>query len=645
MANQLTPGGKLVEDARSDKRLREPMATFDSASLGKNPLGLGPLQTRTDIQRVVGDLTAPLKSRTSPGGARVRLGSTGAHFSQQAVDLEGFARPLYGIVPLVVGGGTFDGWDRVCAGLTTGTDPASDEYWGPVERDIDQRMVEQASIGLALAFCPEHTWEKIDEMARRRLVNWLTGIFDYEPGQNNWQFFRILVALGLERVGAAFPKDQVKRSLDRIDSYRRGEHWYTDGESGNIDYYIPMAFHTYGLFYAAAERSLGLGDPARAEQYRDRADGFAADFRHWFAPDGAAIPFGRSLTYRFAMSSFWGALAWADVESSVPWGEAKGHSLRNLRWWSDKAICESDGVLSVGYTYANRVLCESYNSPGSPYWSMKAFAGLAAPVDHPYWSEPELPSPKLETPVTLSDAGWVVARDDHQSVVLVAQPALAIEFPEQGAAKYRKFAYSSVFGFSGDIGDSFGSLVTDSTLAFTDVEGNRRVRLGVEAAGVEDAMAWSTWHPWPDVRVNTVCWAITGSIHGRLHQVTTGRSLKSVESGFAVGYTPGSDVLWTAGAPNDLRARLTTEHGTSALFDLPEYGTFRKGAVRSVAVNANLMRPNAATPTLYARLDAGTHRLGALVFASPVDPIPEARPSVPPSVLRMLDELVSRDQS
>lgn len=37
-------------------------------------------------------------------------------------------------------------------------------------------------------------------------------------------------------------------------------------------------------------------DPKRAEEYRDRGRKYALDFVHYMAPNGHAIPFGRSLT-------------------------------------------------------------------------------------------------------------------------------------------------------------------------------------------------------------------------------------------------------------------------------------------------------------------------------------------------------------
>ena len=114
-----------------------------------NPLAGNPLATRDDVQQAVRDLVEPILPHLSPGGARARLGSGAALFPQRVAELEGYARPLYGIVPLVAGGGRFDHWDRWCEGLANGTDPSHPEYWGPVVGDTDQRMVEMAAIGWA----------------------------------------------------------------------------------------------------------------------------------------------------------------------------------------------------------------------------------------------------------------------------------------------------------------------------------------------------------------------------------------------------------------------------------------------------------------------------------------------------------------
>ena len=176
-----------------------------------------------------------------------------------------------------------------------------------------------------------------------------------------------------------------------------------------------------------------------------------------------------------------------------------------------------------------------------------------------------------------------------------------------------------------------------SLLAFTGAGGRRRVRLGSERAGVEDGMAWSTWRPWPDVRIDTVCVAVDGAWHLRLHRIRTARRIHTIESGFALAYTPvrlAPDPA-TARAEIDLAA-LRTKYGCSALVGLSGE---RDGAVRPLAVNANLMHPNTAVPVLSRSLEAGDHRLSCAVFASPAEDLPDGRPAVSPAAEAMLERI------
>lgn len=56
------------------------------------------------------------------------------------------------------------------------------------------------------------------------------------------------------------------------------------------------------------------------------------------------------------MVSFWGALAYADVELPAPltWGTVKGIVMRHLRWWQTQHdMWSPSGTLTIGYSYPN----------------------------------------------------------------------------------------------------------------------------------------------------------------------------------------------------------------------------------------------------------------------------------------------------
>lgn len=110
----------------------------------------------------------------------------------------------------------------------------------------------------------------------------------------------------------------------------------------------------------------------------------AKQYIYWFDDKGRALVYGRSLTYRFAQAAFWSACIYADVPV-FSHGIIKGIIVRHFEEWFSHPITDNGGVLTIGYRYTNLHMSESYNSPGSPYWSLKAFILLALPGNHPFW--------------------------------------------------------------------------------------------------------------------------------------------------------------------------------------------------------------------------------------------------------------------
>ncbi|MGH8777271.1 MAG: DUF2264 domain-containing protein [Jiangellaceae bacterium] len=577
---------------------------------GTNPLAGNELRSREDLQRALLDLYAPLTERFSPAGARVRLGLTAAHFSQAAAELEGFARPLWGLVPLVAGDGTVD-LTTYRRGLASGSDPNHPEFWGRPGPG-DSRLVEMAAIGLGLAMTPEHVWDPLDASARTHLARWLGLINEVELPVNNWMFFRVLVNLGLRRTGSAYDPEAMHAALGRLETCYLGAGWYSDGLTARRDYYVSFAMHFYGLIYATLA---GQDDPARAERFRERAATFARDFARWFAPDGSALPFGRSLTYRFAQGAFWGALAFADVEA-LPWGQVKGLALRHLRWWSRQPIADATGVLSVGYAYPNLTMSEDYNSPGSPYWAFKFFLPLAVSPSHPFWQAEEERPPADAAVHDQGHAGMVVCRH-HDGHVVALSGGQHASWVRHGAEKYAKFAYSTAFAFSVPAARrGLEQGAHDSMLALSD-DGSTHwtVREEPEQAAILDGhVLYSRWRPWPDVEVET--WLVPSlPWHVRLHRLRTGRTLASAEGGFAVS-RDGDDHPDRPGEERagDGWALAAYPGGVSGVRDLDGR---RVGLVVRAYPNTNLLAPRTALPTLLAEHAPGEHWLLCAVLGLP----------------------------
>lgn len=573
---------------------------------------------RDEMLAYATELAGALPPYASAGGARIRLGVNIAHHDDTAADLEGYARPLWGLAPLAAGGGDFAHWDTWVRGLAAGTDPGHPEYWGAPE-GIDQRTVESAALGFALALAPDRLWDPLSGAQKDRAGAWLSRFLDARTPDNNWNFFPVMVSLGLDRVGYAHDRDARHARLDRLESYALADGWYCDGPTEQRDYYIPWAMHFYGLIYAALA---GEQDRARTARFRQRAGEFALGFRHWFAADGSAVPYGRSLTYRFAQGSFWGALAYADLDV-LPAGEVKGLLMRHLRWWRDRSAATSPGgLLSIGYGYPQPAVAEQYNGPASPYWAMKAFLPLALPAAHPLWTAQEQPLP-ADLPDTLVQppAGAVLLRSGGDVTLLSGRQHNP--WARGGSAKYAKFAYSTRFGFSlpaGELGLVHGAY--DSVLAVSDDAGDEPVHFRVreacedpaagEAEGAgDDGTVRSTWRPWPDVEITT--WLTAAAPwHLRTHRIRTGRALHTAEGGFAVDRDGGTTAREEAAG----RAMATGAAGDlSALVDLDPHSP-REGRVIEVLPGTNVLARRTALPTLLTRLDPGEHWLRCAVLGA-----------------------------
>ncbi|MDR0623675.1 MAG: DUF2264 domain-containing protein [Treponema sp.] len=588
--------------------------------------GSNPLISRSDLERSLIGLLAPLKEHAVPGG--YYLGNAGAHYSPRTALMEGWSRTLWGIAPLMAGGGACPDLDSVLAVLRQGVDPASPGYWGECG-DRDQMLVEMAALALSLIIARRFFWDPLDREEQRRLHAWLSAIEQRELPANNWHFFRILVCAAFRALGLPVNEAAEKESFDLVESCYRGEGWYQDGAGGAYDFYNPMGFHFYGLLYA---KLAGAGDSERAARYIERARLFTQKFVSWFREDGSVVPYGRSLTYRFAPVSLFSACAFAGVDV-LPWGALKGLILRNMRWWFSRPILDNGGILSVGYGYPNLVMADTYNSPGSPYWGLKAYLALALGEDHPFWQSEEAPLPEIPgggaEVQTDPVPGFIVTRtpEDVQILNPGQYPGFDMNHPAQ---KYGKFAYSARFGFCVSLSSyNIEKTGCDSMLMVSSGDGYWRERRQVKGREAGSNWTRSVWNPWPNVEIVTTLVSL-GAWHIRVHRIQSGRALETVEGGFALRrYEPAAagqipqaalPVCNTAGSEREALAAFPWGASRiAALEPAPEGG--RKGSLLFPAPNLNIQDPAVVIPVLEGKLEPGITILASAVRAGDRDAV------------------------
>lgn len=626
---------------------------------------------REDIETASKALVRALEPYFSSGNARVKLPlCSGAHFDESAAQLEGFARPIWAVAGALTKSENDTKSElksyseRLIEGITHGVDPEHPEYWGTIG-DWDQRMVEAEPISFALLIAPATFFDPLSEQTRSNLREWLSGLNDKVMPVNNWRWFRIFSNLALNR-RCGLPAETTQAYIDAdfevLDKFDIGNGWSADGIWKNdklpgheaygrqADYYSgSFALQFSQLLYCIiAEDS----DPDRVSRYRGQAREFASQFWRFFDENGAAIPFGRSLTYRFAMGAFYAAFALAkcyDSSSSYTCvGFVKGMLLRHLRWWAKHSdhIFATDGTLTIGYLYPNMFMCENYNSPQSPYWSMKSFVVLALGADDEFWTASEIPHPLSIESVENSPVYGIEllpapcqilcnhSLGQHHFMLSSGQ---FCQWPLKATqAKYSKFAYSSAFGFSVPTGGLLTQLAPDNTLSISrddgetwttrwETVGDPRIKV-ISFKESEIQCLQSIWKPWKASKIQIESTLVPPcddwpDWHIRLHHIRSSEgcsghseTLNIVEGGFAIqANEPRKMGVWSEDWRDASESEANMEAsgcsltlsnaGVSGVKSIIASGGSTEGSVLRSDPNTNLIEPRAVIPTVQYKLD------------------------------------------
>lgn len=566
------------------------------------------LENKNDTELVLKEMVAALSPLMQVEQSGLDIANTTTHYGAEIAKMEGFSRVLWGLFPLIHGGGSCEQWEFFIQGIRCGTDPNHPAYWGNIN-DYDQRCVEMAVYGLGLALLNKKLLSYFTSKEQENIYLWLNQSADAEIPNNNWNYFPILVQVGFLKAGLPFNKDAVEKRFSSMEAYYIGNGWYSDGPDRPRDYYISMGFHYYGLLYATM---MEKEDPQRSQELRQRATLFAQDFIWMFARDGSAVPFGRSLSYRFAEAAFWSAVAFSDLDV-LDKGTIKGLILRHLRWWMKQPIFDRDGILSIGYAYPNLIMAEDYNAPGSPYWAFKLFLILALPDSDAFWQEAEKPLPVMSGGHVIHEAAQILTHnDDSRHVWMTTSGQRELNNFVNTDAKYTKFAYSNRFGFTLDRGRyGLSHAGCDSALLLSECDGYYRSRRVCDAVLTHDDFIYSRWQAWPDVSVET--WLIpVDHWQVRVHHITNERHLEAIDGGFALKHRPLPKVK-----TEDDRVQIITEDDFCIL------RSFSRGSLADTVItppNSHILfADRAIIPVLRTNLECGEHWLVSAVGTFPTE--------------------------
>lgn len=525
-------------------------------------------------------MIAPLQQHLSEGKTSLYLGGYAAGYGMRIAGMEGELRLLWGLTPYwAAGGREAEEWkDIFLTSVRNGSNPNHAEYWGSIG-EVDQKVVELAALSLNFIWTPDIIWNRLTKEEQDNLAKWLYQVNYHRVPDNNWNFFVVLVNIALMKRHMPYSQEKIDAGIARYESFYLGDGWYGDGQRPQKDYYVSFAIHYYSLLYSVF---MEKEDPERCKIYKERAKTFAETFVYWFDNSGRALPYGRSQTYRFAQAAFWSAYAFALGEDCPHAGRVRGMITRHMDRWLEQPIFDNGGMLTVGYYYPNLNMSEGYNSPGSPYWAFKTFLCLGIPEESSFWKEEDDSFPQLEATKLVPQCNMLFQHFGNETVALqTGQYPTVVQ--THSAAKYSKFAYSSVFGFSvSRSSESVEECAPDSMLAFA-LHDKLYVRKKCISFTLKEDELISVWSPVEGITVETRL-RPKGRGHVRYHRVTTETECKAYDCGFAYPFTPGM--------------KLETEGSTARAADKNGYSLVRgilPASAKASSVNADAIMANPIT--------------------------------------------------
>lgn len=500
-------------------------------------------------------LLAPLVKIMKPGAASLPLEGQASDHGEAADILETFARPCLLASHWLAakgGGGETLGFTReeiakwFREGLVAGTDPSSDQYWGPVT-NYHQHCVEMGALVLALEIARDYIWAPLADADKQQVLAWMRTARGCGFHRNNHMFFGVLPLSFIISEGAGKPGDQelVLRWLDTLESMYIRDGWFVDGMNETIDHYNSYAWHFYGLWWG---KFYGDMDPARAQRWKEYAVPFLKDYVHFFAATGEQVPFGRSMVYRFNASAPFGLTHHCGVEALDP-GLCRNVFMKNLDFFISKL--PEDKPLSLGWTDDFPPMSEVYSCAGSPYWAAKAFSPLLIDPSEPFWTAPAkpLPSETGDFVRAIPAAGMVIRCIDGDIELHNSETGINPGNARFGTYKWGKTSYRTGVGL--EVASASGEFPRDASITAESADGTvygRQSTHMIKCTEDESAMVYVLGHKVThfSVQVETHVW-FNGGWQLQLHRVNALQPAKLTVGGHSL---PADDDVYSVALKN-----------------------------------------------------------------------------------------------
>jgi len=314
----------------------------------------------------------------------------------QAAEFEGLARTFMVASPLIVEDPDVKSHglslrDYYAGMILQACDPASERYWGRISdftvetgRMQYQQTVEGAALAICLMNSREHIWDSYTQAEQQQVADLLSDYAHNLTIGHNWRFFNVLMLTFLKVNGFEIDEAALKDHMQHLISSYAGDGWYLDDT--NYDLYNPWGFHFYGPLWCDWYGYEHEPEMAAIIEARNRE--FIENWPRFFARDGKQLMWGRSLIYRFAASTAFGAHFLMRDPVLDP-GFARRVASGNMQQFLSREELYVNGMPCLGYYGPFEPLVQFYSCAASPFWIGKIFIALTLPKDSPFWTAPE----------------------------------------------------------------------------------------------------------------------------------------------------------------------------------------------------------------------------------------------------------------
>ncbi len=314
----------------------------------------------------------------------------------QAAEFEGLARTFMVASPLIVENPEFESNGLNLRNYYSGmilqaTDPHSPRYWGRITdftretgRMQYQHTVEGAALVISLMNTRKQIWERYSIQEKQQIADLISDYAHNLTIGHNWRFFNVLMLTFLKTNGFEIDESALNDHMQHLISCYAGDGWYLDDT--NYDFYNPWGFHFYGPIWCQWYGYEHAPEMAAVIEKRNRQ--FIRNWPRFFSRDAKQLMWGRSLIYRFAASTAFGAHFLMNDPVLDP-GFARRIASGNMLQFITREELYVNGLPCLGYYGPFEPLVQFYSCAASPFWIAKIFVALTLPQDSPFWTAPE----------------------------------------------------------------------------------------------------------------------------------------------------------------------------------------------------------------------------------------------------------------